>query len=238
MLESAYILLDITLLVAIFYIGKYAIDHSVSDIIEQKKKLRKLVIYLLLWQAYVFGISITGFLMDFSLPPRFPIFLVIPAFVFTGVFIYRNRNAKWITVIPPSWLIYIQSFRIIVETLFVLTVAKGYLHPEVTIEGYNYDMLIGLSAPVVAYLVFNRGLLSKNVAILWNYLGLAVLASVIFVFVTTIYFSSMYGISQEMLPMNFGSYPYTLVASFLMPTAVFIHILSIVQLRKATILLG
>lgn len=238
MLELAYILLNIGLLIGLILIGKYAINRSVTDELEQKKKLRKLIFFLLLWQAYVFAISITGFLQDFSLPPRFPIFLVMPAFLFTGIFIYRNRNAKWITVIPQSWLVYIQSFRIIVETLFVWTVAEGLLHPEVTIEGYNYDMIIGFLAPIVAYLVFNKKILSTKIAIAWNYLGLTVLASVIFVFISTIYFPQFYGSEQPIASTDFGAYPFTLVAAFLMPAAVFIHVLSLVQLGKEKLKVG
>ena len=115
---------------------------------------------------------------------------------------------------------------------FVFTVAQGILHPNVTIEGYNYDMILGITAPIVAFLAFGKKRISEKMVIAWNYLGLIVLASVIFVFMTTTFFPEFYGSTPNLMPMEFTNYPYTLVAGFLMPVAVFVHILSIVQLTK------
>ena len=74
-------------------------------------------------------------------------------------------------------------------------------------------------------------MLSRKAVLVWNYLGLSVLASVIFLFVTSVYFPQFYGLS-EMMPKEFATAPFVLVAGFLMPSAVFIHVLSIIQLSK------
>ena len=49
---------------------------------------------------------------------------------------------------------------------------------------------------------------------------------------TSIYKPELYGSTTALLPMAGFEYPYVLVAGFLMPLAVFIHVLSIVQLKK------
>jgi hypothetical protein len=113
----------------------------------------------------------------------------------------------------------------------VFSVAQGVLHQNVTIEGYNYDMLIGLSAPIIGYFFVSKSL-SIKVLKAWNILGLLVLASVIFVFFTSIFFPAFYGPDYTAFPSNFGTYPYVLVAGFLMPLAVFIHFLSIIVINK------
>jgi len=232
-LQLAYIGLTVLMIFIVFKGSFYTIDRTFSDIGIQKRQKRKLVIGLLLWQLYILIIANSGFLVSYSFPPRFALLLIVPSFIFTGIFIYKNRNQRWIQNIPLHWLIYVQAFRIVVELIFVFSVAKGILHKEVSIEGYNFDMILALTAPIIGILVFKLKTLSKKWLVYWNYLGLAVLASVIFVFLTTTYVPELYGSSTPLLPLEALKYPYVLIAGFLMPLAVFIHILSIVQLKKS-----
>lgn len=219
------------MVVLISIMGKKIIDKTVTDKKSKKKKLLLLVGGLILWQLYQLAIGASGFLTDFSLPPRFLFCLVLPAFLFTGIFLAKNRKKDWIMAIPEEWLTYIQSFRILVEILFVYSVAAGVLHPLVTIEGYNFDMVFGTSAIAMWIFTYKIKLFSKQLLILWNYLGIAVLASVIFLFVSAVYFPIIWG-ETEMMPKAFATEPYVLVAGFLMPSAIFFHILSIIRLNR------
>lgn len=184
------------------------------------------------WNLYLYSIASTGMLQIYDFPPRLLIFLVIPAFTFTGIFIFKNKDKKWLGRIPEHWLIFLQSFRILIELLFVYTVAKGILHANVTIEGYNYDMIYALSAIIIGFMVLRDKYAYKQLALYWNYFGLVVIGFIIFLFVTHIYFPHMYGSDNPAFPTEFGTYPYILVPGFLMPFAVFIHILSIFQLKR------
>jgi hypothetical protein len=78
--------------------------------------------------------------------------LVLPAFLFTGIFLTKNRKKDWIMIIPEEWLTSIQSFRVLVEILFVYSVSAKVLHPLETIEGYNFDMVFWSFS--VIYVVF------------------------------------------------------------------------------------
>ena len=232
MIELGYILL--TLLMAIIIIAGYC--YGLKKIGKDSRTINKRVTFVALgisgWLVYTYILAGSGFLQNFNLPPRFPIFLIFPLFIFTGIVLYKNRNSKILSAIPQSWAIYFQSFRIVVEILFVATVGVGFLHPEVTIEGYNYDMLFAFTAPVIGYFVFKAAKLSKTAALIWNYLGLVVLASVIALFTTTVFTPSLWGSETSLAPVEIVTFPYVLVAAFLMPLAVFIHIFSILQLKK------
>lgn len=235
LLKTAYIVFTFIIICILLFIGFKAINATFTDESKKKKKRRYLILGLVFWQVYIYIMANSGVLENYDFPPRFALFLILPAFVFTGVFAYRNRNNTWLQNIPESWLLYFQSFRIIVESIFVATVGHGLLHKEVTIEGYNFDMIYGFTVPVIAFLVFNRKVLSKKVALLWNYLGLAVIVSIIFLFMSTIYAPELYGATEPMMPLAATRYPYVLIAGFLMPAAVFVHVLSIVQLKKSKI---
>lgn len=232
MLELGYLLLTVITSIIIVFVYHYGLNKIGLKKAKRSKRLAYLVIGLVLWFTYVFAISKSGILANYDLPPRFPIFVIFPLFIFTGIVLYKNRNSKIFSVIPPSWAIYIQSFRILVESLFVATVAAGFMHKEVTIEGYNFDMIFAITAPIVGYFVFNTKKLPIKIALYWNYLGLAVLASIIAVFMTTIFFPYVWGSETSLAPPQIVEFPYILVAGFLMPVAVFVHLFSIIQLRK------
>lgn len=231
-LQLGYLGLTALMVILISIMGKNAISKTVSDEASRQKMLFLLVGGLIFWQLYQLAIGASGFLTDFSLPPKFLFCLVLPAFLFTGIFLAKNKKKDWIMAIPEAWLTYIQSFRIIVETLFVYSVSAGVLHPIVTIEGYNFDMIFGASAIFMWLFTYKIKLLPKSILILWNYLGIAVLISVVFLFVSAVYFPNIWG-QTEMMPKAFATAPYVLVAGFLMPSAIFIHVLSIIRLGRA-----
>ena len=231
LLKLGYLGLTGLMTVLIALMSKKILSINVLDKKLRNKKLLQIVLGLVLWQTYQLALGNSGILTDFSLPPKFPFLLVFPAFLFIGIFLTRNRNKDWIMQIPETWLTYIQSFRILVETLFVYSVSAGVLHPIVTIEGYNFDMIFGISAIIMWVLVYKIKIINKSVLIYWNYIGLGILASVVFLFITSVYFPNLYNL-KEMMPKKFATAPYILVAGFLMPLAVFIHILSLIRFSR------
>ena len=234
-LKIAYLGLTAMMLIILLFVGNYTINKSVS---EHKAKIKKkgiLAVSLLLWQLYIYLLATSGFLADFSFPPRFVLFTILPVFIFIGIFLTRNKKMKWIHTIPPIWLTIYQSFRVIIETIFVYSVSAGILHKNVTIQGYNYDLVFAFTAPCIAFIIYKSKQLPKQLLLWWNYLGLLVIAGIIFLFITTIYFPELYGASSTVFPVEFGLYPYALVPGFLMPSAVFVHVLSIIQLKNRAI---
>ena len=230
-LQLGYIGLTALMVILVSIAGKNVIDKTITDKKTRKNKLFLLVGGLILWPLYQLAIGASGFLTDFSLPPRFLFCLVLPAFLFTGIFLTKNRKKAWIMAVPEEWLTCIQSFRILVEVLFVYSISAGVLNPILTIEVYNFDMIFGASALLMWLVTYKFKIISKPILILWNYLGIAILASVIFLFVSAVYFPNIWG-ETEMMPKAFATAPYVLVAGFLMPFAIFIHLLSIIRLGR------
>ena len=232
MIKAGYFILFLAV-VAIVLTGYNAVlKKLLVEKVERTKKTAFVGIAIAVWITYVFALSATGFFQVFTLPPRFPIFLIFPLFLFTSIFLYRIRNSEFLKALPKSWAVYFQSFRIAVELLFAASVAEGILHKEVTLHGYNYDILIGLTAPIIAYLAFNRKVISEKIVLIWNFIGLGVLTVVVSLFFTTVFFPTVWGETTTWANPEFATFPYTLIAGFLMPIAVFMHVLSIVQLTR------
>ena len=226
-----YLILTIIMMI-ILITGSILIINKTFEPAKRAKKIWLVISLLILWQVYIYLIALSGIPQDYSLPPKGILILVFPPFIFTGIFLYFNRNEAWIKNIPEHWLIFYQSFRVLVELTFAWSVIKGALHPNVSIHGYNYDLIFGLTAPFTGYYLYKKGLKTKKIVQIWNYAGLIILASAIFVFSTTTFFPELYGSNEVLMPKDFGLYPIVTMPGFLMPSAVFIHVLSIVQLSR------
>ena len=94
-------------------------------------------------------------------------------------------------------------------------------------------MIFGFTAPIIGFLVYSKKTLSRKFIIIWNYVGISVLVSVIVVFMISIYAPNIFGSKIPLLPFESMTYPFVLIAGFLMPTAVFLHVLSIIQIKKS-----
>ncbi len=230
-LQLGYIILTLAVCLLLIYFGFVVINRSFDESRRNKKK-QQLIVGIAIWQVYLAIMGSMDFIQSYSFPPRFALTMIVPAFIFTGVFVYKNRNAEWLLNLPTKQIFYFQSFRILVESLFVASVAAGILHKEASIEGYNYDMVYAITVPIVGLVAFHGDNFNLRLVRLWNYLGLAVLATVIFVFMTSIYKPELYGANEPLLPLEAITYPYGLVAGCLMPIAVFMHVLSIAHLNR------
>ena len=127
---------------------------------------------------------------------------------------------------PASWPIGLQVFRVGVELILFDLHASGRVPVQVTFAGRNLDILIGLTAPLVAWWVARRRA-SAWLVLGWNVLGLGMLANTVAVVVT-----STPG------PMNLWPgapfteilrWPLVWVPAFLAPLAVLLHVASLRQ---------
>ena len=92
-LKLAYIGLTLFTVLFLLIIGFRAINESSSN---PKKDKMKLVLGIIIWQLFILTLSSSDFLKSHDFPPRFAIAFIIPSFIFTGVFLFRNRNKSWI----------------------------------------------------------------------------------------------------------------------------------------------
>jgi hypothetical protein len=231
MIKSGFILLTVTMAALIVLIIRYAAQKAWGND-KSRSFTVKMIGFLALWLAYITVISFTGILNSASLPPRIPLLLVLPTFLFVGYFFLSARYKPLIAAMPAGWLVYMQSFRVIVELLLWSLWRQGVLPRSVTFDGYNYEIVIGASALLVGYFGFTKKLLSNAIILLWNIVGLISLAIIVLLFMSHIYNPTIWNDSQNFSLKDFASFPYTLLAGFLMPLAVFLHIFSIVRTRS------
>jgi hypothetical protein len=136
------------------------------------------VVYVLpLWLAATGLAAAEGWLAFGPLPPR--VMLLIVASTLLTVFIaFSSVGARIADAVPLWQLIGFQAFRISVEIFLAWGYHDGIVPVQMTMEGRNFDVLTGLSACLVSYLLM-RGVAGKRVALAWNLAGLALLINIV-----------------------------------------------------------
>jgi hypothetical protein len=210
--------------------GLNLVLHRTDFSDKQKKQIFGRTVFLFVGVIGLISIlSLSGFTADFtSLPPR-PAMVAIALFIFFTWLIFTPTLSKILLNTPPKWILYLQSFRILVEILLWLLFIQNILPIQMTFEGRNWDILSGILAPVVAYLCFVKQYCTKILVFWYNILGLVLLFNI----VTIAVLSMPTPIRQFMNePSNtiVGYFPFVFLPNILVPIAFIMHLFSLRQL--------
>jgi hypothetical protein len=120
------------LLYAVYYALNYAFTKLEYTPQKKAKALAVTFIFLAGWLTASAVIAFNGELLDFtSAPPK--IFLVVlPSVLFVIYISISSRVNKLLTVIPASWFVYIQSYRVFVELVLWLLLLKNIIPVQMT----------------------------------------------------------------------------------------------------------
>ncbi len=117
-----------------------------------------------------------------SFPPPMMVFFVY--MIAVSIFLAFSKFGRLLVQHSSiSQLIGFQSFRILAELALFIGLKEGLTPIQLTVEGYNFDIITGLSAVVVAYLVRgnNHQSLASALVFAWNTLGLGFLIVIAFI---------------------------------------------------------
>jgi hypothetical protein len=179
------------------------------------------------WLAATAALAHSGFLSVWTaLPPRWPLLplTALGTFVLLG---QTRTFRRLLAELPPWQPVALLTYRVGVELAFWRLHAEGLAPVQVTFDGRNFDVLVGLTAPVVAAGVA-FGWLGPRMTIAWNLFGLAMLANAIGTVATS---------TPGALHLSWPGEPFTAVAAWpviwipalLAPIAIFLHFVSIRQ---------
>jgi len=142
-------------------------------------KSKNTLILLFLWMAFQAGMALSGFYaVTNTLPPRFILMVAPPLLLILFLFISK-KGKNYLNAMDTKTLTLLHVVRFPVEiVLFWLFLHKGI--PQVmTFEGRNFDILSGLSAPLVYHFGYVKPKLSRTILIAWNLFCLTLLFNIV-----------------------------------------------------------
>lgn len=220
------------IMVIVVYVFIYAALNKQNLPRERKKKIyTQTTIIGMIYFAYILMLSYFQILFDFGMPPRFPIFMLIPIIFMNALFGYKCGKSEIVHALPVRWLVLIQSFRIIVELILIKMYMASIIPIEATLYGINYDMLVGISALPLAYLVW-KNKVSTQTLIYWNLWGVLMVVVVALTITTSIYYPPLWGYTAAPINTSFLEMPLMLLPTFLAPLAIFTHVVTLIRLKN------
>lgn len=164
-------------------------------------------------------------------PPKIVLLGILPLlFTLILLFIFP-AGRRFINSLPLKYLTLIHVVRIPVElVLYFLFVYKTV--PELmTFEGRNFDILAGLTAPIIYYFGSVKEQLNRTNLITWNLVSLALLMNI----VINALLSAPSPIQQfafELPNTAILYFPFSLLPTFIVPVVLFAHLVALRQLFK------
>lgn len=187
------------------------------------------VVGFTLWLALQACLGYTGFYLNVSTNPFKFLLAAPPAIVLIlGVFVSKKGRA-WTQTLSIKKLTLIHIVRIPVElVLYWLFLSK--MVPELmTFAGRNFDILAGITAPIVYYLVFVRKVIGHAGLLIWNVVCLLLLLNIIGNAILSAPISiQQFAFDQPNLAIL--HFPVVWLPTFVVPIVLFAHFVAIFRL--------
>lgn len=191
--------------------------------------LHYILLGILFWLAFIGVLAHLDFFQNFQvLPPRILI-AILPPVILTFILLFSKNFNNILLHTPLSWLVYFQSFRIVVEIILWLGLKAGFVPFQMTFEGWNYDIIVGLTAISGGMMFFKKNRIRRYEAMIWNIFGILLLLTI--VFISTVSTPSPLRIFPNEPANTFIAYvPFIWLPGFLVPLALAMHLFSLKQL--------
>jgi hypothetical protein len=132
------------------------------------------------WIAVQSIIGLAGFYTKTDiLPPRFAL-VILPPILMTIYLFATTKGRAFLDTLDLKTLTWLHTVRVPVELILLSLFLQGGIPQILTFEGQNFDIISGITAPIVAWLGFEKQVLSKPIILVWNFICLALLLNVVF----------------------------------------------------------
>lgn len=219
--------LFVTIVVGVVAADTWLVGQAV-DPLHRKKWLARTLAVAALWLGAHAAVASSGILESLSLPPPAMPYLFVT--MGCGVAVALSPVGRRLASLPLAWLVGLQAFRVPLEIWLHALADAGHLPVSMTWSGYNFDVLTGLSAIVLAALHVRKPL-PRGVLVAWNVIGLGLLVTVVSIAVRSIPGPLRYFTEDPPVVLPFHA-PFNWIASVLVWTALVGHLVVFRALRR------
>ena len=176
----------------------------------------------IIWLAITGSVAATGYFQDTSsMPPRF-LLILIPTAALSVLAYQKVKKHK-----PDKQkLIGLHVLRVPVEVVLYSLYIQKLVPVQMTFMGWNFDILIGLSAVVLLLLTNVKRVISRYLWLVWNITGIIMLTIIVVMAIlcSPLPFQSLAFERPNIAVLQF---PYVYLPGFVVPVVYLSHILSL-----------
>jgi hypothetical protein len=190
----------------------------------------KITLYLILsWLGIQTFIGLSGFYkITDTIPPRFLLLVLPPFLMIVGLFI-SSKGRQFIDKLDPKILTLLHVVRIPVELVLYWLFLNKCVPALMTFEGRNFDILSGLTAPIIYYFGFVTKQIDKKISLIWNVICLGLLVNIVANAILSAPFPfQKFAFDQPNIAIL--NFPFNWLPSCIVPLVLFAHLATIRQL--------
>lgn len=192
----------------------------------------KLILFLLpCWMIFQAVLAIGGVYQNTdALPPRLFLFGPLPALLLIAAyFVFARRS--FIEQLPLTFLTIIHVIRIPVELVLSWLFAAGMVPQIMTFHGTNFDIVSGITAPIVYFFAFRNRVVNKKLLLAWNILALLLVFNIVTTAVLCVP-SPIQQLAFDQPNRAILYFPYIWLPTVVVPIVLFSHLTSLWKLFK------
>lgn len=198
-----------------------------------RKNSFKVLAGFLLWIGLQIVLSVNGiYSKDASfVPPKIFLFGILPLLLFCISLFFTQSGRRYIDSLSLKRITFLHLVRIPVEFVLLWLYLEKTIPQILTFEGWNFDILMGLTAPLIIYFGFVQDKWSKIFIMAWNVIGILMLG---FVFVTAILAAPfpLQQIAFDQPNVALLHFPFSLLPTFIVPVVLLGHFVTLRTLLK------
>lgn len=191
----------------------------------------KTLLVIGVWGIFISLLAFNGFYSNTDAsPPRFA-FLIGPGFLFIALLFVLRGGKRFVDKLNLKWLTILHVVRIPVELVLHSIYLSGLIPVYMTFEGYNLDILSGLTAPIVYYLVFIRKSVGYKSLLIWNIAALVLLINILVIAILSAE-TPFQQMAFEQPNIGVAYFPLVWLPGIIVPLVMISHIAAIQRLWK------
>jgi hypothetical protein len=192
---------------------------------------RKFLWIIMVWLIIQSAIAITGFfIVTKTLPPRFILLIALP-FASILVIFSSSKGKTFIDDFDLGKLALLHTIRIPIEIVLFWLFLNKAVPQLMTFEGRNFDLISGITSPLVYYFGFVKKKLGVKPMLAWNFICLLILLFTVSNAILSAPFTfQKFAFDQPTIAVFY--FPFVWLPGIVVPLVVFSHLISIRLLLK------
>lgn len=152
---------------------------SIFIFYKASKNSKQFLFIVFVWMSIQGIASYQGFYLDTSLvPPRFSL-MIVPALLLIGLCFRSRKGQKIIDQFDMKLLLCLHIVRIPIELILYQLYVEEAIPKLMTFAGVNFDILAGITAPIMYYFVYVKKRLGRKALLVWNVLCFLLLMNIV-----------------------------------------------------------
>jgi len=184
-----------------------------------------------LWLAFQGILVSTGFYLNTTtVPPRL-LLIGAPPMLFILLLFFIKKGQKFLDSLDEKTLTLLHIIRIPMELVLYWLFIHEAIPQLMTFEGRNFDIIAGLTAPIVYYFGYKKQALGKSLLIVWNYACILLLLNIVVNAILSVETPfQQFGFDQPNIAILY--FPYVWLPCCVVPLVFLAHFATLRQLHR------